>query len=324
MSLRVLLEEHWLPAQRSRGLRPATLDQYRMVVECWLVPRIGAVKVQALTPATVQGLVEDLRTERSTQGRPGLSARSAQLVVSVLKSACSWGLRNGVLGRNPAVAFDRPRLEHKPMAAWTTEEAAGILGATSEDRLAFGWALLLCRGLRRGELCGLRWDDVDLNGNVLRVTGTRVVVDGQVLCSTPKTASGRRSIPIDAHLLALLKGHRKRQLEERLAAGPAYDEGGWLVADELGHPYNPQAISKLFVRRAKAAGLRPIRLHDLRHTSASLMLADGVPTKVVSELLGHASPTITLAIYAHVMPGQAGQAGAALSDRLLSRSAKTL
>ncbi len=203
------------------------------------------------------------------------------------------------------------------MTAWSNEEAQAFLEATRHDRLFFGWFLLLARGLRRGELCGLRWQDVDFAAKVLRVTETRIVVGGEVLSSVPKTASGRRTLPLDDDLVAVLKAHRARQAVERLAAGPAYEDGGWLLANELGRPYNPQAISASFVRRTTVAGIRRIRLHDTRHTAASLMLADGVPTKVVSEMLGHAGPTITLALYAHVIPGMAEEAGASLSAALL-------
>lgn len=147
---------------------------------------------------------------------------------------------------------------------------------------------------------------------------TRVVVDGNPMASSPKTAAGKRSVPLDESLVAILKSYRARQAEERLAGGEAYEYGGYLVADELGRPYHPDSVSKFFDDAAKEVGLPRIRLHDCRHTAASLMLASGVPVKVVSEMLGHASPTITLSVYAHVMPGMGEEAGAALSASLLA------
>lgn len=164
-------------------------------------------------------------------------------------------------------------------------------------RLSFAWWLLLARGLRRGELYGLRWEDVDLKIETLRISRTRVsVANGTVIDSTPKTDSGRRSVPLDPSLVAVLRRHKSRQAAERVAA-PAglYDEAGYLLADELGQPYHPNDISKSFDVAVKRAGLPRIRLHDTRHTAASLMLAAGTPVKAVSDLLGHASPTITLA-----------------------------
>lgn len=317
LTVKQLLEEHWLPAQQSRELRPATIAQYRAVAEHWIVPQIGGLKAAALTPAEIHHLVDTLRTETSSKGRAGLSSRSAQLTVGTLKSACSWAVENGLLGRNPLAGVRRPRAEQRHMTAWSSDQARSFLEQTRSDRLAAAWALLLTRGLRRGELAGLRWEAIDLEGQVLSISRTRVVVDGKAIDSAPKTAASRRTIPLDVELVSRLRAHRAAQSAERLAAGPAYEEGGYVFADELGRPLHPDTISDRFEKLARATGLPRIRLHDLRHTAASLMLASGVPTKVVSDLLGHASPTITLGIYAHVLPGMAEEAGAALSASLL-------
>jgi integrase len=222
-----------------------------------------------------------------------------------------------MLGRNPVATIRRPRVEAKPMTSWSVADARSFLAATSKDRLAVGWALLLTRGIRRGELCGLRWDAVDLEGGTIKILSTRVVVDGKAITSAPKTSAGKRSVPLDPSLLKLLKSHQTKQGAEKLSAGEGYSDGGYVLADELGVPYHPDTISDWFETAVNAAKLPRIRLHDTRHTAASLMLASGVPTKVVSELLGHSSPTITLSIYAHVIPGMAEDAGAALSASLL-------
>jgi integrase len=318
LTVKELLEDHWLPAQRARELRPATLEQYGYVIDGWLVPNIGGVRVQAITPKVVTQLDEKLRTTKTANGRKGLSARSRQLAVGTLKSACKWAVENDLLGRNPVSGVRRPSVKgSKAMNAWTVDEARAFLAATRDDRLAPAWALLLTRGLRRGELCGLRWSEVDLGAKVLRIVSTLVVVDGKAITSEPKTEAGKRSIPIDDSLVALLRRHQMRQAEEKLASGGAYEAGGYVVADELGRPYHPDTISQWFADKVKAADLRVIRLHDCRHTAASLMLAAGEQVKVVSEMLGHSSVTITLNLYAHVMPGMAEKAGAALSASLL-------
>jgi integrase len=312
-----LLDEHWLPAQESRGLRPATMAQYRTVADAWIKPNLGAVKVAALTPAHVTNMIEALRTNRSSGGRKGLSARSAQLSTGLLKAACVWALENGLIGRNPLAGVHRPSAKSKAMTAWSTEEARSFLAATQNDRLAVAWALVLARGLRRGEVCGLKWSAVDLEGGRLAITSTRVVVDGKAVDSEPKTAAGVRSIPLDASLVALLRRARTQQSAERLASGPAYSDNGYVIADELGAPYHPDIVSDRFEKLVVKAKLRRIRLHDCRHTAASLMLASGAPVKVVAELLGHSSPTITLSIYAHTLPGMAEQAGERLSASIL-------
>jgi integrase len=316
MTVKQLLENHWLPAKCSEGLRPATLALYQNATRAWVVPQLGGVDVLSLTPAVMGKMVESLRTEGSTRGRGGLSARSVQMAVTVVKAATSWAVKVGILNRDPFVGFKRPRAASKPMTSWSTSEARTFLAATKDDRLAFALALLLTRGLRRGELAGLKWVDVDLEAGVLRINRTRVVVDGKPADSLPKTAAGRRAVSLDPALVALLKAHRALQAAEKLKAGEAYEDAGWLVADELGRPLCPDTISERFDDLVKKHRLRRIRLHDTRHTAASLMLADGVPVKVVAELLGH-NPKVTLATYAHVIPGMGERAGAALSAALL-------
>jgi len=316
LTVKQLLDEHWLPAQRSRELRPATLAQYQGVIDGWIVPRLGAVKVASLTPATVVDYMTALRSERSAHGRAGLSARSAQLSVGILKSACAWAVGAELLGRNPIASVRRPRAQAPAMHVWTAEQARTFLGSTHDDRLSVAWVLLLGRGLRRGELLGLKWSAVDLEAGALRIDATLIIADGHTVESRPKTNAGRRRVPLDPHLVALLRSHRARQAAEKLAAGEAYEDGGYVVADELGRPYYPGTISVAFKAAAKSADLPAIRLHDTRHTAASLMLADGVPTKVVTEILGHASPVITLSVYAHVLPGMSEEAGERLSAQL--------
>lgn len=312
-----LLELHWLPAMTSRGLRPATLSQYRMVVKSWLVPQLGAVKISSLTPAQMDAAVEALRTTKTSQGRKGLSDRSVQLSVGTLKAATTWAVKNGLLARDPLTGYDRPRAKSKEMTAWTANEARAFLVSVADDREAVIWALALTRGLRRGELAGLTWRALDLESGSLEVVRTRVVVDGKAVDSEPKTDAGRRSVPLDASLVAMLKSHKARQAAERLAAGPAYTDLGYVAADELGEPYHPEHFSTRFETLIEKAGQRAVRLHDTRHTAASLMLGAGVPVKVVSEMLGHSSPTITLNIYQHTVPSMAKEAGEALSASLL-------
>jgi integrase len=240
-----LLDEHWLPAQEARGLRPATMAQYRRVADAWIKPNIGGVRVSVLTPAHVTAMVKRLRTQTSSMKREGLSARSAQLTVGTLKAACAWAATNNdLIGRDPLASVRRPSAKSKAMSSWSTEEARSFLKATSDDQLAVVWALALTRGLRRGELCGLRWGDIDLDAGTVAVTRTRVVVDGRAVDSEPKTAYGLRSVPLDSALISMLRSRRAQQASERLAADSAYSDDGYLVADELGRLFIPMLSPK--------------------------------------------------------------------------------
>jgi integrase len=183
------------------------------------------------------------------------------------------------------------------------------------------WVLFLARGPRRGELAGLRWEDTDLDAGRMRLgMHTRVSVGGRVVESDAKTSAGRRSIPLDEGLIAVLRAHRKRQLEERLAWGEAWTDTGYVFTREDGLPLHPESISQHWDRLVERLGLPRIRLHDARHTAATLMLEDGTPVKVASEMLGHSRASITQDTYQHVLPGMAEAAGERLSGRLLGTS----
>jgi integrase len=309
----------WLAAKKSQGLAPTTLAQYRNVVDSWLVPKIGALELRHLSPARAQELAETLRANGSVLNRGGLSPRSVQLALTVLKASTAWSFETGLVGRDPLAGYRRPRAQSNGVSgdAWTAEEAKTFLAHVANDRLAVAWALLLTRGLRRGELAGLRWDAVDLDNATMRIVHTRVLVDGKPVPSTPKTEPGRRNVPLDPALVGMLRAWKARQGEERLSVGEGWGQGGHVFTDEIGRPIHPAYFSKALDSLAKAAGLRRIRLHDLRHTAASLMIAAGENVKVVAELLGHSSPTITQTIYQHVMPGMSEAAGERLSAALL-------
>jgi integrase len=223
------------------------------------------------------------------------------------------------LCRNQIAGVSRPRAEPSEQSCWTAEQTKSFLASVKGTRLEWLWALLLTRGMRRGELCGLKWEDLDLNPEtgVLRIRRTRIIVSGETLVSTPKTKAGRRNVPLDTTLVSILRSHKARQRREKLAAGGAYVDEGYLFADELGRPYRPNWVNLRFEELAKDAGLPRLRVHDMRHTAASLMLANGTPTRVVTELLGHANSTVTLNLYAHVLPGMAEEAGEQLSQMVL-------
>jgi integrase len=184
LTVQQLLEDHWLPSKKAEGLRPATASLYRRAIATWLVPHIGGLDVRQLTPAKVGTLAETLRTSGS-RGKKALSPRSVQIAVGTLKSATAWAARNELLGRDPLAGYRRPKVSSPVMKAWSPDEARAFLAATSKDRLAVLWALLLTRGLRRGELCGIQWTDVDLEGGTIRIVRTRVLVDGRPEDSLP-------------------------------------------------------------------------------------------------------------------------------------------
>ena len=314
-----LLLEHYLPARESEGLRPATLAQYRRAAEAWLIPHIGGLEVLQLTPKMVNDVADKLRAQGSTQGRGGLSPRSVQVAITTLKAATAWGAGTDLLARDPLAGLRRPRAKPSSVGqAWSVEEARAFLAAVADDRLAAAWKLLLTRGPRRGELGGLRWDSVDLDRGGIQITTTRIVVDGRAVDSTPKTDAGKRWLPLDEELIASLRAHRRHQLEERIAAGPAYEESGYVFTDELGRPYHPEYFSTRFESLVRQSGARRLRLHDCRHTACSVMLLAGEPPFIVAKILGHSSTRMVEEVYRHLMGDELERAGEAASRMLLS------
>lgn len=223
------------------------------------------------------------------------------------------------VARNVARQVERPKQTRREMQTWTADQAGRFLEAVADDRLAPAWQLSLY-GLRRGEILGLCWKDIDLDARTLTIRLARTSVAGEVLEGEPKTERSKRTLPLDDGLVAALRSLKKtRQAGERLEAGQAYPRGcggcggAHVVVDELGQPYRPEWYSDRFARIAKAAGLPAIRLHDARHTSVTLMILRGVPIPVVSARHGHASAAFTMAFYAHSQDDALAAAGETLA-----------
>jgi integrase len=198
----------------------------------------------------------------------------------------------------------------------TVEEAQQLLAATDDDRLYALWSVALGVGLRRGEALGLRWQDVDLDGGTLRVEQALQRTKGGLVLGPTKTPRSRRTIPLPAVCVRALKIHRARQNVERLAVGDSWQDSGLVFTSNVGTPVEPRNVNRSFTKLIEKAGVRPVRRHDLRHTCASLLLAQGVPLRVVMEVLGHSQIAVTANTYTHVLPTLQREA-ADLMDRAL-------
>jgi integrase len=320
LSLEAYLRDQWLP---SLDLRPSTMSSYRDIVDGWIVPRLGGYRIGQLTPKAVADFYSGLRDAPRRDGRGTISGRTAQYIATILRKALQDASRLGVIARNPAATVARPRARRAEMSAWTAMEVGEFLHSLDSDRLYAGWLLLAARGIRRGELLGLRWVDVDLDAGRLSIRQTLVDVRYGAQFSEPKTSKGRRVIPLDDTLVTALKAHRRRQLEERLAWGEGWVDTGLVFCREDGTAIHPQSLSQTFERLVRRANLRPIRLHDLRHTCATLSLGSGIPTKVVSEWLGHATTAMTDDLYRHVTPAMLEDAGARLTVMIVPAESST-
>jgi integrase len=261
------------------------------------VERIGQTPLQRLTPATLNALYGELGESPSP--------RTTRYVHTVLRRALADAVRWDRLARNPADVANPPSAKAAKAPrprTWTADELRAFLDSVHGSRLYPLWLLYATTGLRRGEALGLRWRDLDLVAGTIAVATTRIAVGHEIVDSTPKSGHGR-AVALDPVTVAALREHRKRQAAERLALGAAYRDGAHVFAWEDGRPLHPDYVSKAFRDAVGPARLPRIRLHDLRHTWASLALQAGVSPKVVSERLGHALVSFTLDVYSHVLPG---------------------
>lgn len=257
--------------------------------------------------------------ERGSRGKP-LSASSVRNVHVTLHRALADAQRWGHVTRNVADLADPPREARTHMRTWSTDELRSFLDHAEDDRLYAAYVLLATTGMRRGEALGLRWRSLDLNRARVSVSTALVVVDAKVVFQEPKTASGRRTVPILPETVAALKTHRKTQLAEKMLLGPDYADDDLLFCRQDGTSLHPTMFSRRFDQLATDAQLRRIRLHDLRHTFATHMLQAGVIVKVVSEILGHASVALTYDTYSHDIPSMMEDATSKYASLLFARS----
>ena len=286
-------------------VKPSTADFYRRVGKRYVVPKLGSIPLQMLDAQHLNAMyAEMLRTGRKS-GRGGLSVATVRHVHVVIGKALDAALRAGRIKSNPARSASPPtmRSAEKPeMRTWSAAEVARFLDFEAGSRYEAPFAFLAFTGCRRGEVLGLTWSDVDLGGGQVSIRRTITVVDGAIHRSASTKTGRGRSIRLQPDLVSILKAWRKRQLLERVALGAEYADDDLVFCQADGRPYHPNHFSREFDRRLKRHGMPVIRLHDLRHSYATMALAAGVPAKVVADRLGHGSVMITLDLYSHVMP----------------------
>jgi integrase len=304
--------DSWLPIMATR-VKPSTLHSYRRNLEIHVLPTLGGKKLQEVTPVMLNKLYANLSSPSSDS--VGLSAKTVSYIHTIIHKALGDTVDADLLIRNPAERSKPPRPGRNAtneIQSWDPSELAGFLRVTGDLRLGPIWRLAAMTGMRRGEVLGLRWSDIDLDAARLAVRHAVVAVGYEVIESTPKSHNAR-VVDLDTETVSQLREHKARQRAERTEWGADYEDHDLVVAKENGTPIHPHTFSQSFERIITSAGLRRIRLHDLRHTHASLALKAGVPVKVISERLGHESPAFTLKQYAHVIPGMQAEAAAQIA-----------
>ncbi len=284
-------------------VRPTTYASYEGIVRCHIVPEIGNVPLVKLRPARLQAFYRKLEDKPRADGKAGrLSATTVRYTYSVLNIALRRAVRLTLIPRNPVDATDPPLAEKTEQRTFTEDEARRFLRSVEGDRFSALYWLALALGLRRGELLGLRWQDLDLAKGLLHVRQSLVALHGRPVVQQPKTERGRRTVELTPELVAVIQRYRAQQAKAKLFFGQEYKDHGLVFPTERGEPMAPRSLTRQFERRLASAGLPRIRFHDLRHTFASLAFPDA-DLKTVSSILGHGDISTTADIYSHVLHG---------------------
>ncbi len=299
----------WLDTIAARKVRPSTLAGYRTCV-ARITLHLGHHRLDRLQPEHLEAFYSRLQ-------EGGLSPTTVLLHHRVISRALKVAMQRGRVARNVATLVDAPTPEHDEVVPLTAEEARKILQAASDLPNGARWSVALALGLRQGEALGLLWDAVDLDAGTLTVRRAlqRQTGKGLVLVE-PKSNAGRRTIKLPDPLWDVLRAHRVRQAEQRLAAANVWEDRGFVFCQPNGRPIDARRDWLNWKALLQAAGVRDARLHDARHTAATLLLQQGVKARVAMQVLGHSQITLTLGTYSHVVPELAQEAADRMGDAL--------
>jgi integrase len=299
----------WLADSVKDTVRQRTYERYESIVRVHLVPTIGGIKLKNLTPAHVRSLYREKLDS-------GLAPRTVQYIHRTLSKALKQAVSDGLIPRNAAGSVKPPQPRTEEIRPLDREQARAFLEAISGDRLEALYVVAITAGLRAGELLGLKWEDVDLEAGMLQVRRTLSEARSGRIFEAPKSGKGRR-IRLTRKATEALRGHRKRQLEEKLRLGSLLQENDLVFPSQAGTPIGGRNLIRHFKIRLGRAGLpSTFRFHDLRHTCATLLLRQGVHVKFVQELLGHGDVSLTLNTYSHVLPDMGDTVAGAMDEAL--------
>lgn len=339
--------DQWIEAKEYAGVRPTTIRGYRQHIDKYIRPHLGHIRLRDLRGNHIEAMLTEIAkpprkpgpNEKIPKGarrnpRP-MSAASVHRIHATLSSALSSAKKKRLVAFNAAEDVELPRAERPKVRPWEAAELGQFLEHAQSDRLGVVFEVAAMTGLRRGELVGLRWDDIDFDRRRITVRQQLVEVGSvgiecpfcggehrQFRFGPPKTSSGEgRIVDLDNGTLGVLTVQRATQELERAKWAEGYRDHGLVFAREDGTPIPPSDLTAKFQELSTSAGLRRIRLHDLRHGQASLMLAAGIPIAVVSKRLGHSSISLTSDTYSHLLDG-VGAAAAEAAAALVPRPAR--
>jgi len=285
----------WISEYAETNVKPKTYRSYKDTVEKYLIPNLGRKKLEKLTPVEIQSYLNIKIKEGE------LSNTTILYHYKVLKQSLNQAIKWQLLNYNPCNAVDPPKKSKKEMKVLDEFEIELLLDHVKKEKIYLPVLLALTTGMRRGEICGLKWSDVDFINNVIYVSKALQMIEGTLTLVEPKTQKSNRSVAVPENVMEVLKAERKKQIEYRMILGETYKNNNFVCSWDDGRPINPDYISKTFPKIRRKLGLE-VRFHDLRHTHATMLLKQNIHPKVVQERLGHSSIGITMDTYSHVSP----------------------
>lgn len=291
--------EKWLNVYARTRVRQNTLEGYQFIVTNHVTPAVGTLKLSKLQATQIQAMINNIRDN-------GGSPRLAEFSFAVLRAAIRQALKEELIYRDPTLAVSLPKKVKKEIVPLTDEQWTALLETAAKPTYIFWYAALLLEwgtGIRRGELVGLRWSDIDFKRQTIFICRAAITTKEGPKISEPKSQKSRRTIPIPSTVLAELKKHKIRQAAKRLKA-TAWEDNDLVFPTRFGTVQDPCVVTRRFSRLVKAAGIPHISFHDLRHDHASRLFAQGEHPRDVQDRLGHSSITLTMDTYTHAMPGR--------------------
>lgn len=309
----------WIEVYIEPNVSPTTLSRYQGMINRYINPLLGSMQVQQLTTLAVQSWVNGLKV--SPASGKEMSAATVKHTYHVLKGAMDKAVLAGIIPRSPCQGIMLPKGEKKAAVVYDEQQIQQLIRAAKGTEMELPIDMELCLGLRRGELLGLEWGDIDWEKNQIHIIRNRVVVNGKSIVKDPKTKSGKRTLDAPIQLMAKLKKHRLACMERTMSLGEAYTHTNYVIVHPDGKPIYPEYLSKMLTKLQIKAGLPQCRFHDLRHLCASIMLMQGVNVKVAQERLGHKDISTTLNIYSHVLPSSARDAAEKIGEMVYMNEA---
>jgi integrase len=311
--------DDWLLRSLKPRAKARTFESFSTITRLHIKPMLGGVGLHKLSPQHVQRLLHE-------KSAAGLSPQTVSNIRTVLRSALAQALKWSLVSRNSAALVDAPRIPRKQVVPFDAEQAGRLLEAAKGSRYEAVYQLALMLGMRRGELLGLCWAEIDLDGRALRVSQSlqRIATGSDakgkktaLIAAEVKTDGSRRTIALPDSIVKALKAHKARQAQERLVAGSSWQDHGLVFTNRSGQPTEPIVLHRDYKTLLEKAGLPTImRFHDCRHSAASLLLAQGVSQKMIADLLGHSRIGITMDLYGHILPAMRRDTADAM-DRIL-------